>query len=897
MSIQLHAAHEAARHIRFFSPHYELLVHLGREEEALLQARLSQDINGLDVVYKALKGKGIVRPNLLDEMVLKVRTDKDQVHAARGLSHRLLEAGRYAEALEMIELVRVDRSNHSEILTTSAKVLNKLGRQDEARAKCEEAEQAIRGYLESEETIRLLTDLGITLIQIGENEWGDRLLTEVRELTQMTDETEILENHLIADMRFVASEFQEVGRSSDANQMLTRAEQIISSLKKGPKQIDMASDLLYWHLDFDRREEAIALITEVEQAARAITKEEWEQEYVHSLSFVSHILARLGFIDRALEFAAHLRTNYADEYGFVEVIEVLINAGALEQAQTLLLEVAEPDNRDLVLSQLALELAKVGRHSDAESVMDKVPPRKERAGLFDDHAKALVEVGLAFAVIGQTDVMRAIFSKTLETIVQASPYSSMRNELFSLYTTGLAEHGFTDLAMQIVRKHYNEPVPDSWPEFKVDQVALALAKQGHIDEALEIIRHIGFWIDPPHDGLRHSKAELMLQTAVILTTQNSTRAEEVFAEGRQLMESTSFNIPWRLNCLAGYALQMNTLDTARQLLTEVSQFQAKASSDTLISAACHWATVGNKEQAAGLFAVARHKTLQIENALDRTDALLRLIETLFQAKQPEEARSLLPDIQDYIKAIKDEFSSYRRAERRLKLARVLIAAGETEVSKPLLSNIKRAVRKGNQGYTHSEELRDVILALGRADRWDEALALESAGQEIWLDWGYGRQLLEFLRNLENAGRQEVARQVAIRAWEHIRDYPTRDNYESGSVWAGESVTIGRAIARSNLIAEAYQVFDEFGYHYGKKYMAFELANNLASKGRFAEALPLLDYVELDQYVEAFCKWAPHLEKVESGLAFAALREVIRIVGWVREDWYEIYELISAAPGN
>jgi len=658
----------------------------------------------------------------------------------------------------------------------------------------------------------------------------------------------------------------------------------------------MASDLLYWYLDCDQREKAIILIAEVEQAARAITKAEWEHEHIHSLGFVSHLLAKLGFIDRALDFAAHLRTNYADEYGFVEVIEALLNTGALEQAQTLLSEVAEPDHRDLVLRQLALALAKVGRHSDAKSVISKIPLRKERARLFGNYPEALVELSLTLASIGQTDVVRAIFPKTLETIAQSSPYSSVRNDLFSLYTTGLAEHGFTNLAMQIIREHYKEPDPDSWPEFKVDQVALALAKLGYIDEAVEIIQGIGFWLDRPNDNLRHSKAELLLQTAVILTTQHPARADEIFAEGRQLMESTSFNIPWRLNCLAGYALQMNTLDTAWQLLTEVSQFQAKASLDTLTSAACHWATVGNKEQAAGLFAVARHKTLQIENALDRTDALLRLIETLFQAKQPEEALSLLPDIQDSIKAIKDEFSSYRRAERRLKLACALIAAGETEVSKPLLSNIKRAVRKGNQGYTHSEELRDVILALGRADRWDEALALESAGQEIWLDWGYGRQLPDFLSVLENAGKQDVARQVAIRAWEHIRDYPTHDNYEAGSVWAGGSVIIGKAIARSNLIAETYQVFDEFGYHYGKKYIAFELANNLASKGRFPEALPFLDHLELDQYIDAFCKWAPALEKVESGLGFSALCEVIRIVGWVREDWHEIYEVISQSPG-
>jgi len=235
-SIQLHAAQKVIRHIQFVPPHFELLVHLGREEEALMQARLGKNIQALATVYTTLKEMGVPRPDLLDEMLAIVRRDKDeQILAASWLSNRLLEAGRYAEALEMIKLVRVDRSNHIKILTIFAEALYKLDRLDEARATCKEAEQIIRGYRESQETMRLLTDLGMALFQIGETEWSNRLLTEALESTQTIDESEILENHLITDMGFVASDFQKVGRASDANQILIRAEKNHLQPEKRPR--------------------------------------------------------------------------------------------------------------------------------------------------------------------------------------------------------------------------------------------------------------------------------------------------------------------------------------------------------------------------------------------------------------------------------------------------------------------------------------------------------------------------------------------------------------------------------------------------------------------------------------------------------------------------------------
>jgi hypothetical protein len=45
-------------------------------------------------------------------------------------------------------------------------------------------------------------------------------------------------------------------------------------------------------------------------------------------------------------------------------------------------------------------------------------------------------------------------------------------------------------------------------------------------------------------------------------------------------------------------------------------------------------------------------------------------------------------------------------------------------------------------------------------------------------------------------------------------------------------------------------------------------------------------------IELIAGCEKNLEQVEAGLALRVLREVIRVVGWVRPSWNEINDLIA-----
>jgi tetratricopeptide (TPR) repeat protein len=72
-----------------------------------------------------------------------------------------------------------------------------------------------------------------------------------------------------------------------------------------------------------------------------------------------------------------------------------------------------------------------------------------------------------------------------------------------------------------------------------------------------------------------------------------------------------------------------------------------------------------------------------------------------------------------------------------------------------------------------------------------------------------------------------------------------------------------------------------------------LATTLVKLKRYSEAFAVLQTLELDELVEVLAKWSLIFEEVALGLAEKVLCETIRIIGWIRPDWREIHELLTA----
>lgn len=72
----------------------------------------------------------------------------------------------------------------------------------------------------------------------------------------------------------------------------------------------------------------------------------------------------------------------------------------------------------------------------------------------------------------------------------------------------------------------------------------------------------------------------------------------------------------------------------------------------------------------------------------------------------------------------------------------------------------------------------------------------------------------------------------------------------------------------------------------------ELGRIMATSGSIAQALSLLQFRSLDDLLNTLTSWHLIFEREERGLSFRIMCEAIRIIGWIREDWHDIYTLLE-----
>ena len=68
-----------------------------------------------------------------------------------------------------------------------------------------------------------------------------------------------------------------------------------------------------------------------------------------------------------------------------------------------------------------------------------------------------------------------------------------------------------------------------------------------------------------------------------------------------------------------------------------------------------------------------------------------------------------------------------------------------------------------------------------------------------------------------------------------------------------------------------------------------LANELAEKHRFFEALQVPSIDVFDNLMQIFALWAEHFEAFENGLAIQILRETAKVAGWNQPNWRQVYQ--------
>lgn len=101
-----------------------------------------------------------------------------------------------------------------------------------------------------------------------------------------------------------------------------------------------------------------------------------------------------------------------------------------------------------------------------------------------------------------------------------------------------------------------------------------------------------------------------------------------------------------------------------------------------------------------------------------------------------------------------------------------------------------------------------------------------------------------------------------------------------------------SLARSGRFDEALEVLQTIQGDGLRVKASRNLAVALAQNGYFTMAFSTLETRVLDEFLQSLAELSPAFEKIGANLSVEIFQETIRIVGWVRSDWRNIYLLLT-----
>jgi hypothetical protein len=104
--------------------------------------------------------------------------------------------------------------------------------------------------------------------------------------------------------------------------------------------------------------------------------------------------------------------------------------------------------------------------------------------------------------------------------------------------------------------------------------------------------------------------------------------------------------------------------------------------------------------------------------------------------------------------------------------------------------------------------------------------------------------------------------------------------------------LAHALLELGRLREAREVTDSMTYQEGRAEALVQLAGAFAKAAHYSDALRVLPPIGVDRYVCFVAELARLLDVSDAGKGVAALREVTRIVGWVRADWKAVHAALA-----
>jgi hypothetical protein len=380
--------------------------------------------------------------------------------------------------------------------------------------------------------------------------------------------------------------------------------------------------------------------------------------------------------------------------------------------------------------------------------------------------------------------------------------------------------------------------------YALGAVAASLAKAGLIEQALDVARSIEY---------KDKRAYALSDVAASLAQAGLIEQALDVARSIEDADWCTYTLGAVAASLAQAGLIEQALDVARSI--EDADRRAYALSDVAASLA-----------QAGLIEQALDVAKSIEDTDRRADALGVVVASLAQAGLIEQALDVAKSIEDA-----DRYA-YALWAVAASLARAGLIEQALDVAKSIgykdrRADVLRAVAASLAQAGFIEQALDVAKSIGYKDRRADALRAVAASLA---QAGFIEQALDVAKSIEDVDR----RADALRAVAASLAQAGRTDEASGTLT--EALDVAKSIEDADRRVDALRA----------------VAASLAQTRSFWETFFVSRRRDLYGYLGSLAEWLPSLEELEPGLSMAVIREVVRIIGWVRPQWRKIYEILA-----
>jgi hypothetical protein len=503
-----------------------------------------------------------------------------------------------------------------------------------------------------------------------------------------------------------------------------------------------------------------------------------------------------------------------------------------------------------------MTLAKAGNQVAATKIFQEagaIAPVIEDA---EKPAFALAALALTLIKAGYKTLAEKVFQEALAA-ARVIEDDTSRTSVLGTLAPELAQLNYL-LESENFARAIDNPLERAWA---LKAIAISLAHNGRKAEAMKIFREIEDLANVIKNN-KHQDLALEHRDWVLVELSKALTKVGYFTEAEQValaIQDHNWKRMLALDELAKALANSKQFVEAQRIARAIPKTDWKRV-DALGSVAVALVRAGDGANAKLLLAEAREVAESIEDSTWKAWALRALVTALTQIKHFVEAEEIAQAIAD--------------AEQRAWTMKELAIASAQPEHFIEAGKVAETISSGIQRVGIFLSLAQALIQIGRHTEANEFFAAtENAARDE-----EPRYRAFILKDLAMVNAQVGRFAESMRIIGIIEDSRKRDE---------ALMTLARGLAQAEHFRDAKQAIQAIEEEQKRRWALGSLAIALARQQHFSKALQELGSQTLDDFVHILASCSPIFEQLEAGLSVSALKEVVRIVGWVRPDWRKV----------